>query len=463
MKTKGLLTRGALAGVVVAALALSACGSGGSTKSAPTTTNPPANAKIVKSYGPGVTADTVKIGVTLINYDLIKDLPDVSEVRLEQQQIYQAFIDNVNAHGGIAGKKIVPVYKLYIPVGSAGLITICTALAEDDNVFATIGTYFDTSGDAQLCMAKQHKRVLLTFDLNQATLKQAPPGLIVTPGYTPERSVKILLDLLQKQHKLDGKTVGVMGNAASSTIVNNTIVPELKRLNVKMGATGLLSVGGSTDTTTAQSQLDSLIERWKTENVDTVFISSKEAAALRFVQKLRKEMPDVQLLADDASLLSSAQGAVRDKLKPNPYEGVIVSAGPTSTEYENGPNWAYCKAIYKKQTGKDAPGPNDVIPYKGSKTKTVGTYGTINDACQLVSMFSDIGNRVGKWLNNDNWTTTVDRYGEIANRGTGQYSSLHTGKYEAEDNWRLLEFDSSLPPTGNWKSLTPLQNETSGY
>ena len=170
----------------------------------------------MKSYGPGVTADTVKIGVTLINYDLIKDLPDVSEVRLDQQAIYQAFIDNVNKHGGIAGKKIVPVYKLYIPVGSAGLITICTALTEDDNVFATIGTYFDTSGDAQLCMAKQHKRVLLTFDLNQSILKQAPPGLIVTPGYTPERSVKILLDLLDKEHKLDGKTVGVVGNAASA-------------------------------------------------------------------------------------------------------------------------------------------------------------------------------------------------------------------------------------------------------
>ena len=159
-------------------------------------------------------------------------------------------------------------------------------------------------------------------------------------------------------------------------------MPELKRLNVDVGGVGLLSVGDSTDTTTAQSQLDSLIERWKTEHVDTIFISSKEAAALRFVTKIRKSFPDAQLLADDASLLSTAQGAVRDGVKPNPYEGMIVSAGPTSTEYEHGPNWAYCKTIYKEQTGKDAPGPNDIVPYKGSTTKTLGTYGTINDACQ---------------------------------------------------------------------------------
>lgn len=461
--TRSWRTKGLVTGVVLAAMVLSACGSGGSTAKSPSSTTPPSvNAKVVKSYGPGVTADSVKVGITLVNFDLIKDLPDVSEVRLNQQQIYQAYIDNINANGGIAGKKIVPVYKLYLPVGSAGLITVCTALTEDDNVFATIGTYYDTSGDAQLCMAKQHKRALLTFDLNQGTLKAAPPGLIVTPGYTPERSVKIMLDLLQKEHKLDGKTVGVMGNASSANVVNQTIVPELKKLGVKTGAVGILSIS-DTDTTTAQSQLDSLIERWKTENVDTIFISSKEAAALRFVQKLRKELPNVQLLGDDATVLTNAQGAVLDKLKPNPYEGIIVAAGPTHKEYENGPNWKYCKDIYKKQTGKDAPGPDAVIPYKGSTTKTVGTYGTINDACQLLSMFQDIGNKVGKWLNNDNWVNTVNNYGEIVNRGSGQYSSLHTGKYEAEDNWRLLAFDSSLPPNGNWKSLTPLENETGGY
>jgi hypothetical protein len=443
---------------------LAACGSGTTSATSTSTTTPStAKAAVVKSYGTGVTADSIKVGVTLINYDLIKDLPDVSEVRLDQQAIYQAFIDNVNAHGGVAGKKIVPVYKLYIPVGSAGLITICTALTEDDNVFATMGTYFDTSGDAQLCMAKQHQRVLLTFDLNQSIIKQAPPGLIVTPGYTPERSVKILLDLLDKEHKLDGKTVGVVGNSASADVVNKTVVPELKRLNVNTGAVGLLSVGDSTDTTTAHTQLNSLIEKWKTEHVDTVFLSSKEAAALEFVTQIKKALPDVQFLADDASLLSSAQGAVRTHMNPNPYEGVIVSAGPTSTEYENGPNWAYCKKIYKEQTGKDAPGPNDIVPYKGSTTKTLGTYGTINDACQLVSMFTDIGDRVGKWLNNTNWTSTVNSFGEIPNRGSGQYSSLHTGKYEAEDNWRLLGFDSSIGADGNWKPLTPIENETTGY
>ena len=78
----------------------------------------------------------------------------------------------------------------------------------------------------------------------------------------------------------------------------------------------------------------------------------------------------------------------------------------------------------------------------------------------MLSMFHDIGDKVGKYLNNANWVNTVNNFGEIANRGSGPYSSLHPGKYAADDNWRLQQYDSSLPPSGNWKPITPLQNIT---
>ncbi|HEY1738988.1 MAG TPA: hypothetical protein VGI86_09775, partial [Acidimicrobiia bacterium] len=88
------------------------------------------------------------------------------------------------------------------------------------------------------------------------------------------------------------------------------------------------------------------------------------------------------------------------------------------------------------------------------------TYGTINDACQVITMFHDIAARVGKYLNNDNWINTVNNFGPIANRGSGPYSSLHAGKYSADDNWRLETYDSKLGPSGNWQPITPVQDIT---
>ena len=452
------------AGVAVLAvtMGLTACGSG--TKTAkPNDTTPTTSGTtqpVLKTLGTGVTKTTVKIGVGLVDFDAIKDVPEVTQVRLQQEQIYQAYIDYINAHGGVAGRKLVAVYEKYIPIDSSSTQTVCTKFTDDDKVFAVTGTFYDSTGASQLCVAKQHHTVLLTFDVDKAMIDKATPGLLVTPATTPQRAVKVLIELLDKRHTFDGKKVAVLGQVKSSQIVNDSIVPDLKAAGVSLGTTGLLNIQGL-DTSQPEAQLDSFIEKWKQENISIIFMSSYEATAQRFVQKLRKAMPNVQLLADNTQFLGYGQGAKREHITPKPYEGVLAASGPLHSQYEVSDNWKYCKDIYKQQTGKTAPGPDTIIPYKGSKTKTIDTYGVINDACQLLSMFVDIGNRVGPWLNNTNWINTVNHFGHIPNRGTGPYSSLGIGKYDADDNFQLVQFDSSLPPDGNFKAITKLEDVSS--
>jgi ABC-type branched-subunit amino acid transport system substrate-binding protein len=439
---------------------LSACGSGTSTAKPANSTTPTTSgttAPVVKTLGNGVTKTTIKIGIGLIDYDTIKDVPELASIRLHQQEIYEAFIKDINDKGGINGRKLVPVFKKYIPIGSTATLTACTAFADDDNVFAVTGTFYDPSGESQLCVTKQKQRVLLTFDVDKSMLDKAPPGLLVTPASTPERAVKVLVELLKRRGTFTGKKVAVLGQVKSSAIVNNSIVPDLKAAGVDLGSTGLLNIQNQ-DTSQPEMQLDSFIEKWKQEGVGIILFSSYEATSLRFVQKVRKAMPNVQFLADNTQILGYAQSAKRSGLNPNPYEGFMAASGPLHSEYEKSANWTYCKDIYKRETGQTAPGPDTVIPYKGNPKKTIDTYGVINDACQLLTMFDDIATKVGPWLNNQNWVNTVNNFGHIENRGTGPYSSLHTGKYDADDNFHLVQIDSSLPPDGNLRALTPLQD-----
>ncbi len=109
-------------------------------------------------------------------------------IRENQDQVYDDFINYVNAHGGVAGRRIVPDYQMYCPIQSAQALSLCTSFTEDDHVFAVMGDFVDFSGDAQTCIAKDHNTVLLTFDLTQAIINQSPPGLIILPGTTPERT-----------------------------------------------------------------------------------------------------------------------------------------------------------------------------------------------------------------------------------------------------------------------------------
>ena len=115
-------------------------------------------------------------------------------------------------------------------------------------------------------------------------------------------------------------------------------------------------------------------------------------------------MPKVSLITDTTDVLDQAQQLQQEHLKSNPYQGIVTAAGPTRTSTTTAPNWTYCKGIYKAATGKTPENAEQTIKTKDGKIDD--TYGTINDACQVITMFHDIAQRVGKYLNNDNWINT---------------------------------------------------------
>ena len=188
-------------------------------------------------------------------------------------------------------------------------------------MFAVVGTFVDFSGDAQTCIAKQQQRVLLTFNLTQAILDRSPAGLIVTPGLLPERTTGILVSLLEKQNLLKGKKIAVVGDGTEGTVVKNYVVPALKKANVPLGATAVLNVSTTGDTTASQQQLDSFIERWKTQGVNTIYLSGDLVSSKQFVQKIKTEMPKVSFLTDTTDVLDQAQQLQQEHLKSNPYRG----------------------------------------------------------------------------------------------------------------------------------------------
>ncbi|HXW35470.1 MAG TPA: hypothetical protein VEJ87_12905 [Acidimicrobiales bacterium] len=398
----------------------------------------------------------MKVGVALVNFSCIEQF--VNTIRTNQDQVYQDYINWINSHGGIDGRKIIPDYQSYCPIGNTQALSLCTQFTEDAHVFAVIGDFVDFSGDSQTCIARDHDTVLLTFDLSQAIINQSPPGLIILPGQTPERSDAVLISLMNAQHTLKGKKVAILSEIDSQSVVQNSVEPGLKKLGIPIGSTAILNVGSSADTSEAQTQLASFIERWKSENVTALFVSGTEVASQQFIEMVRQQMPTVTLISDDNStdILGYAQQEERAGRRPNPYEGIILVGGPTPQEYDASSNWKYCANIYQDETGKVAPNAVTVTP--GPNGKTLDTYGTINDACQLLTEMQEIAQRAGPNLNNQTWVNAVDHYGPIRDVGAGVYASLHTGKYDDNDTFRLEKFSSSIGTDGGLQPITPLED-----
>ena len=272
-----------MAGVLAVALLFAACGSG-TKPAAPKTTqgsqSSTPNAPISKTLGTGVTATTIKIGVALVDFKCIAAY--IQTTRVDEYKVYNAFIADINAHGGIAGRKIVPVYHTFCPIVPAPALSLCTQFTEDDHVFAVMGDFIDLTGQAQPCIAKQHNTVLITIDLTQAIINSATPGLLLTFDANQERTVRVTLELLQREHTLVGKKVAVLGEATTEASVRNVLVPGLKKMGVNLGDTGILTIAGA-DTAAASAQMQSFIERWKTEGVNTIFLSGLQVSAQQFV------------------------------------------------------------------------------------------------------------------------------------------------------------------------------------
>jgi hypothetical protein len=129
-------------------------------------------------------------------------------------------------------------------------------MSEDEKVFAVIGVFIDFSGDSQLCLARDHKVVHIGHEFSQEWIAEAPPGLLLTPDITAERRISVLMSLLQTAGTLKGHTVATLAeNGRTDGRVKDVIAPALKKLGVKRGSDGVLTITG-TDFTAALAKND---------------------------------------------------------------------------------------------------------------------------------------------------------------------------------------------------------------
>jgi hypothetical protein len=406
----------------------------------------------VPGIGPGVTATTIKLGIAMVDFDCIKAFVD--EARPKQQAAYQAFVDDINEHGGISGRTIVPVYKTVCPIGTTEGLAACTSFSDDSNVFAVIGEFGQITNDVPLCVTKQHNRPLITYGLSQEMIDKAPPGLLVTPDILPDRRVKVIVSLLKSRHTLDGKKVAVLADSNAQQRVDAIIKPALSAMGLEQGSPGILTITGA-DTTAAQSQLDSFIERWKTQHVDALILAGSAVESKAFVEKVRAAFPSITIVADSTGILTFGQDEQKAHVDPNPYTGMITAEGRTGLQHTKTAHFKMCTAIFEKKTGILVPLPTKVIKLRDGRQNAI--YTESEDACALVTMFKLIATRVGKNLNNANWIAAVDHFGTIDIPST-DFASLHAGKYDADDTYGLVSYDPTIGDAGDWKQLTPVVN-----
>lgn len=409
----------------------------------------------LEDLGHGVTKDSIKIGLVYIDYTTIADFVDFQ--RGDQEKIAQAFVDDVNARGGVLGRKLVPVYKKYIPIPGTNVFstTVCTELTDDEDVFAVLGVVYDATGRAQLCLSKDHRTIHIGHEMSEEWLN-ASKGLMLTPDSTKEAKIRVLFALLKREQTLKNRQKAVtLTDQDGAKLVKESVNPGLDSLGIKRGTAGVLTISG-TDTAEAQSQLQTYLATWESEGVDTIVLASELVAAKQFTEVIRSKFPDVQLIAAvSTGIVGEAKDEIISKRSPNPYEGIITVEGIDELTRFAGPKTQACMKVYEKATRSKVNGPDNPKIVKGDRDET---YVGVQDFCGEIAMFVTIAERVGRTLTNENWIKTVDSFGEVEIVST-EIASLGGNKYYADDAQALVAWDSTINGgKGGWKNLTKVED-----
>jgi hypothetical protein len=134
--------------------------------------------------GQGVTATQIKVAVAVTNIvgpaaNSIFGIPSADV----QHAAYQAVIDDVNKHGGVACRQLAPTFYVVNPADTASEQQVCLTIAQS-GAFATFDTgSLSVAPGVPACFAQHHVAFFSAIALEESTIRQFFPYLFAMGSY----------------------------------------------------------------------------------------------------------------------------------------------------------------------------------------------------------------------------------------------------------------------------------------
>ena len=178
--------------------------------------------------------------------------------------------------------------------------------------------------------------------------------------------------------------------------------------------------------TAASTQLQSFVERWKTEGVDTIFLSGLQVSAQQFVPQPREgDAGRAAHRRQQHRRAQYGQNLQKAGTRPEPVRGDHRDRGlereATTTRARTGrraPRSTRRRSTRPRRTRRR------VIP--GPRGHTLDISGSITDACTELTMFHDIGEqRRASTSTTPTGSNAVNNYGKIRDHGVEVRIAAH--------------------------------------
>lgn len=196
--------------------------------------------------GPGFDAGEIKIGIELLDENSSAAAGSIGAKTTDTgptRRYAEAFIGYVNDHGGVAGRKVTPVFHttdLLVGTWDGQAQSTCAAFAEDNTVFAVVSAFYQLSDVLPQCLSD--KGIPLTLN-GRAVRDREQLGELADFVYMPSRMsadrwAALTVDGLAAQGFFAEGRLGLIrfDTAPLNRAVDGTMKPRLAQLGVEVVA-----------------------------------------------------------------------------------------------------------------------------------------------------------------------------------------------------------------------------------
>jgi hypothetical protein len=374
-----------------------------------------------------VTATSIRVGIPYVDLAAVRQFG----ITLDQGSFpdaYNAIISNLNAQGGINGRKLVPYLVAVNPVGTGPAITACTQLSEDDQVFVAIAPQ---QAD---CFLQQHDVPTISGMFQEVAAENSTPNFTLLPP--PAAYDPLQLSVLDHRGVFKGKKVGLFAGEETDGPELKVVQSSLKSLGVHVVESAVDGAPQSDEVATNQ-QAGLIAQRFHQAGVNEVIAVGTGATVWpESLQANESTYLPAWIATDESGLESAVLGS---SIQPKYLENVLTTSPVPSnyTLWHTPAVQACARVVHKAYPSLKITPPTD--PLTGSNQ----TFYAVESACLNIDLFSTIAKAAGKNLTWSTFTHAGYALKNAAIPGSGAPVSFAPGRPYALGPVYLVTFDKA--------------------
>jgi len=396
----------------------------------------------------GVTADSIHIATTTIDFQWLVDNGFSPEGWGDQELVWQTMVDDLNARGGINGRQVVlDAVRPFSAIPGFGISAdaVCLEVAGDFETFAVLGGFLGPAEISNICIPGQQNTFLLggRMDAERLAQVQAP---WVMDGTMVNRRMEVFLSLLDQNDLIEGRKFAILGRDDTEETYNTA-----REGMAALGADVVLELisdqtGG--DTEGEDGWWDVQVERVRSSGADTILFAGGDRAALRNLFWAGIEVDKFIMNNETVTSLSSS-------VTPEMAEGAITLTGLTEQEqYDNPDTQTMCIEPFA------AAHPDIVIGMPDTHEDGLEKWWrSIMTHCSQLRLFELVASEAGPNLTHDTIRTAMESIPQ-ASTPVCPYGSLLPGKADFCDAFRLSTYRDDGSDNGLVEAWTEIMDGT---